>query len=62
MHNLSIGMDVVNRILVYLKSSLNKSILFSKHVHLDIIGHTDAYFADFKMDTKSTLNLLEVIW
>ena len=41
MHNPSNQhMSTINSILAYLKSSLGKGILFSKHGHLDIEGYT----------------------
>lgn len=47
-------MEAVNRILAYLKSSLGKGIMFSKHGHLDIMGYIDSDFAGSKVDMKST--------
>lgn len=47
-------MDVVNRILAFLKSSPGKGILFSKHGHLDIMSYTNSYFVGSKLDKKST--------
>jgi hypothetical protein len=44
-------MNVVIRILHYLKSSLGKGILFTKGDNLDINGYTDGDWADqFKID------------
>ena len=55
MHNPSNQhMSVVNRILTYLKSSLGKGVLFSKHGNLDIEGYTNSDFAGSKLDRKST--------
>ena len=55
MHNLSNQhMSTFNRILAYMKSSLGKGILFSKHGHLDIEGYTNSDFAGSKLDRKST--------
>ena len=55
MHNPSNQhMSAVNRILAYLKSSLGKGILFSKHGHLDIEGYTYFDFTGSKLDRKST--------
>ena len=34
-------MDVVERILRYLKSTMGKGILFTKHNHLKVEGYTD---------------------
>ncbi|XP_059650411.1 uncharacterized mitochondrial protein AtMg00810-like [Cornus florida] len=47
-------MNAVNHILAYLKSSLGKGIIFSRHRHLDIIGYTDFDFAGAKLDRKTT--------
>ena len=55
MHNLSNQhMSTFNRILAYMKSSLGKGILFSKHGHLDIEGYTNSDFEGSKLDRKST--------
>ena len=55
MHNPSNQhMSPVNRTLAYLKSSLGKGILFSKHGHLNIEGYTISDFAGSKLDMKST--------
>ena len=55
MNNLSDQlMKAVNRILAYLKSSLGKDIMFSRHEHLDIKGYTNSDFAEFRLDRKST--------
>ncbi|XP_062014168.1 uncharacterized mitochondrial protein AtMg00810-like [Rosa rugosa] len=35
-------MEVVVRILRYLKSAPGKGLVFSKHRHLDVLGYTDA--------------------
>lgn len=42
--------DEVNHILAYLKSSPRNGILFSKHMHLDIMGYTDVNFIGSKID------------
>ena len=47
-------MSTINHILAYLKSSLGKGILFSKHGHLDIEECIDFDFAGSKLDRKST--------
>lgn len=47
-------MNVVNRILAYLKSSLGKGIMFSKHGHLDIDDYIDSDFVGSRLDRKST--------
>ena len=47
-------MSVVNHILAYLKFSLGKGILFSKHGHLEIEGCTNSDFIGSKLDSKST--------
>ena len=55
MNNLSDQlMKALNRILAYLKSSLGKGIMFSRHEHLDIKGYTNFDFAEFRLDRKST--------
>ena len=62
MHNPSNQhMNVVNRILAYLKSSLGKGILFSKHGHLDIERYTNSNFAGSKLDRKSTLGYVSFV-
>ena len=66
MHNPSNQhMGVVNRILAYLKSSLGKGFLFSKHGHLDMEGYTYFDFVGSKLDRKSTSgyeSFIGVIW
>jgi hypothetical protein len=47
-------MDIVKRILRYLKSCPGKGILFSKNEHLKIEGYTDADWAGCLDDRKST--------
>lgn len=47
-------MDVVNRILRYLKGCPGKGILFSSHGHLRVEGYTDADWAGCLDDRKST--------
>ena len=55
MHNPSDqDMNVVNRILTNLKSSIGKCIMFSKHENLDIKGYVDSDFVRSKLDKKST--------
>lgn len=44
---------VVDRIIQYLKSSLDKGILFSKNGNLDIEGYTYSDYAGSKFDRKS---------
>ncbi|KAI5326886.1 hypothetical protein L3X38_035960 [Prunus dulcis] len=46
-------MEVVDRIIQYLNSSLVKGILFSKNGNLDIEGYTDSDYAGSKFDRKS---------
>ncbi|XP_019251146.1 PREDICTED: uncharacterized protein LOC109230068 [Nicotiana attenuata] len=54
MHNPSEEhMDVVLRILRYLKSSLGKGLMFRKYNHLNINGYTDADWAGSITDRKS---------
>ena len=54
MHNPSKDhMNVVIRILRYLKSSLGRGLMFSKHNHLNVEGYTDADWAE-SSDMKST--------
>ena len=47
-------MDAVNRILRYLKSAPGRGLMFSRHDHLDIEGHTDADWAGSVTDRRST--------
>ena len=47
-------MDVVMRILRYLKSSPRKGLMFSKNGHLNVAGYIDADWARNIMDRKST--------
>ncbi|KAL6349124.1 hypothetical protein AAG906_033780 [Vitis piasezkii] len=48
-------MDVVMRILRYLKSSPGKGLIFSKNGHLNVAGYIDADWAGNITDRKSTL-------
>ncbi|XP_022638433.1 uncharacterized protein LOC111241948 [Vigna radiata var. radiata] len=47
-------MDVVERILRYLKSAPSKGILFSNHGNLKVEGYTDTDWASSKDDKRST--------
>ncbi|KAM0986195.1 hypothetical protein ACFX14_013409 [Malus domestica] len=47
-------MDAVNRILRYLKSSPGRGLMFARHGHLDVEGHTDVDWAGFVTDRRST--------
>lgn len=47
-------MDVVERILRYLKSTLEKGILFSNHGNLKVEGYTNADWAGSRNDRRST--------
>ena len=47
-------MDAVNRILIYLKTTPGRGLIFSRHGHLDIKGHTDVDWASFVTDRRST--------
>jgi hypothetical protein len=49
-----VHMDVVHRILRYLKSTPGKGLMFSKHGHLEVKGYTDADWARSITDQKST--------
>jgi hypothetical protein len=49
-----IHMDVVHRILWYLKSAPSKGLMFSKHGHLEVEGYTDDDLAGSITDRKST--------
>ena len=49
-----VHMDVVHRILRYLKSASGKGLMFSKHGHLEVEGYTDADWAGSITDRKST--------
>lgn len=46
-------MGVMNCIIIYLKFSPGKSIMFFKHGYLNIMGYIDANFVGFKLDRKS---------
>jgi hypothetical protein len=48
-------MEVVERILRYLKSNPSKGILFSNHGHLKVEGYTNSDWAGSSDDRKSTL-------
>ena len=55
MHALSeVHMAAVNRILRYLKSAPGRGLMFSKHGHLNVEGHTDADWAGSLTDKRST--------
>ena len=55
MHNSSDqDMNVVNHILIYMKSSPGKGIMFSRYGHLDSEGYTNFDFARSRLDKKST--------
>ncbi|CAL2255838.1 unnamed protein product [Prunus armeniaca] len=47
-------MDAVNRILRYLESSPGRGLMFARHGHLDVEGHTDADWAGSVTDRRST--------
>ena len=47
-------MDVVERILRYLKSAPGKSLLFSNHGHLKVEGYTDVDWAESADDRRSS--------
>jgi hypothetical protein len=47
-------MDVVVRILRYLKSAPGRGLLFSKNGHLEVEGYTNADWAGSISDRKST--------
>ena len=47
-------MDIVERILRYLKVALGKGLLFSNHGHLKVEGYTDADWAGSTDDRRST--------
>ena len=48
-------MDVVERILWYLKSAPRKGLLFSNHGHLKSKGYTDVDWAGLANDRRSTV-------
>jgi len=53
------------RILVYIKSSLEKGLLYKKHGHDRILGYSDSRYVGDKGDRKSTMAIahsLEEIW
>lgn len=55
MHNPSeTHIEVVIRIMRYLKSTSKKGLMFSKHKHLAISGYTDADWVGYIIDRKST--------
>ena len=47
-------MDIVERILRYLKVTPGKGLLFSNHGHLKVEGYTDANWAGSADDRRST--------
>jgi hypothetical protein len=47
-------LEVVYRILRYLKSSLEKGLMFKSHGHLNIEGYYDADWASCVDDRRST--------
>jgi len=65
MHNLSeIHIEAALRVLRYLKSSPGRGILFSKNNHLNLIGYTDADWAENLTESllQDTLSLLGETW
>ena len=54
-------MDVVEHILWYLKSSLGKGLLFSKHGQLDVEGYVDADWASSADNRHFTSNYLTYV-
>jgi hypothetical protein len=65
MHNLSeIHIEAALRVLRYLKSSPGRGILFSKNNHLNLIGYTDADWAENLTESllQDTLPLLGETW
>jgi hypothetical protein len=65
MHNLSeIHIEAALRVLRYLKSSPGRGILFSKNNHLNLIGYTDADWAENLIESllQDTLPLLGETW
>lgn len=55
-------MDVVFRILNYLKDSLGNGLLFTKNGHLNIEGYTDADLAVNVVNRKSTSGGTSLSW
>ena len=55
-------MDVVERILRYLKSTPGKGILFSNHGNLKVEGYTDADWAGSRNDRRSTSGSFTFVW
>ena len=49
-----VHMDVVHRILRYLKSASGKGLMFSKHGHLEVEGYTDVDWVGSITNSKST--------
>jgi hypothetical protein len=49
-----INMEATLRVLRYLKYSLGRGILFKKNNHLNLIGYTDANWAENLTDRKFT--------
>jgi hypothetical protein len=65
MHNLSeIHIEAALQVLRYLKSSPGRGILFSKNNHLNLIGYTDADWAENLTESllQDTLPLLGETW
>ncbi|XP_056159734.1 uncharacterized mitochondrial protein AtMg00810-like [Syzygium oleosum] len=54
-------MDVVVRILQYLKAAPGKSLFFGKHGHLDVEGYSDADWARNVTDRRSTYGYLTLV-
>ena len=55
-------MKATLRVLRYLKSSLGRGILFSKNDHLNIIGYTNADWAENLIEKKSTSGYFTFVW
>nr|KYP76233.1 Copia protein [Cajanus cajan] len=54
-------MEVVTRILRYLKSSLGRGLIYSKNNHLEVEGYSDSDWAGTKLDRKSTTGYLTLV-
>ena len=55
MHSPSVShRNAVDRILRYLKSAPGKGLMFSKNRDLEVVGYTDADWAGFVIDRRST--------
>ncbi|XP_020214429.1 uncharacterized protein LOC109798521 [Cajanus cajan] len=54
-------MEVVTRILRYLKSSLGGGLIYSKNNHLEVEGYSDSNWVGTKPDRKSTIGYVTLV-